>query len=71
MHSHDIKSYSKLTKTLSDTLEKHAPLKLKTIRGNQVPFMENYLAYKKVKNKFNSLNKKAKKTYFQEATKMV
>ena len=30
------------------------------------PFRENYLAYKKIKNKCNNLVKKSKKRYFQE-----
>ena len=83
-------SYSKLTEIMSEVLEKHAPLKTKTIRGNQAPFMnkrlskaimnksrirnkylqwssrENFLAYKKIKNKCNNLLKKSKKKYFQE-----
>ena len=83
-------SYSKLTETFSEVLEKHAPTKSKTISANQVPFMNkelskfimnksrmknkylkwpcrvNYLAYKKIKNKSNSLVKKSKKMYFQE-----
>ena len=33
------------------------------------PSRENYLAFKKAKNKCNSLNKKAKKKYFTDATK--
>ena len=93
MYRHDINSYSKLTEIFSNTLEKHATLKFKTIRVNQVPFMtkklskaimnkyrlrskqlkwpsrENFLAYKKLKNKWISLNKKPKKYYFQETTK--
>ena len=32
------------------------------------PSRENFLAYKKVKNLCNSLNKEAKKAYFQKAT---
>ena len=32
------------------------------------PFRENFLAYKKAKKLCNSLNKKAKKTYFEKAT---
>ena len=83
-------SYSKLTEIMSEVLEKHAPLKTKTIRGNQAPFLnkrlskaimnksrirnkylqwssrENFLAYKKIKNKCNNLLKKSKKKYFQE-----
>ena len=39
MYSHDINSYSKLTEIFSSIFEKHAPLKFKTIRGNQVSFM--------------------------------
>ena len=82
--------YSKLTEIMSEVLEKHAPLKTKTIRGNQAPFMnkrlskaimnksrirnkylqwpsrENFLAYKKIKNKCNNLLEKSKKKYFQE-----
>ena len=34
------------------------------------PSREHFLAFKKVRNKCNSLNEKAKKSYFQEATKM-
>ena len=73
-------------------LDHHAPLKTKSIRGNQAKFMtkelnksiinrsmfknrylkwpsrENFLAYKKAKNICNSLNRKAKKTYFEKAT---
>ena len=83
-------SYSKLTEIMFEVLEKHAPLKTKTIRGNQAPFTnkrlskaimnksrirnkylqwpsrENFLAYKKIKNKCNNLLKKSKKKYFQE-----
>ena len=74
-------SYSKLTEVISEVLDKHAPLKTKTVRGNQAPFMnkdlskaimtksriknrylkwpsrENFLAYKKIKNKCNNLLK--------------
>ena len=81
-------SFSKLTEILSETLNKHAPIKSKTVRGNQAPFMnkvisksimnksriknkylkwpsrENYLAYKRIKNKCNNLLKKSKKIYF-------
>ena len=83
-------SYSKLTEIMSEVLEKHAPLKIKAIRGNQAPFMnkrlskaimnksrirnkylqwpsrEDFLAYKKIKNKCKNLLKKAKKKYFKE-----
>ena len=79
----------------STTLENHALLKFKAIRGNQVFFMtknlskaimnksrlrnkylkwpsrENFLGCKKAENKFNSFSKKAKKSYFQESTKMI
>ena len=85
-------SYSKLTEILSETLNKHAPMKSKTVRGNHAPFMnkelsksimnksriknkylkwpsrENYLEYKKIKNKCNNLLKKSKKIYFQKLT---
>ena len=37
-------SYSKLTEMFSDVLEKHAPTKSKTIRGNQAPFMNKELS---------------------------
>ena len=37
-------SYSKLTEILSEVLEKHAPLKTKTIRGYQAPFMNKNLS---------------------------
>ena len=33
------------------------------------PSRENYVSYKKSKNKCNSLTKKAKKIFFKEATK--
>ena len=36
--------YNKLTNILHNTLEKHAPLKSKTVRGNQVPFMNKELS---------------------------
>ena len=38
------------------------------IRYLKWPSRENFLAYKKVKKPCNSLNKKAKKTYFEKAT---
>ena len=37
-------SYSKLTEIISEVLEKHAPMKVKTIRGNQAPFMNKKLS---------------------------
>ena len=37
-------SYSKLTEILSEVLDKHAPLKTKTIRSNQAPFMNKNLS---------------------------
>ena len=36
--------YNKLTNILYNTLEKHAPLKSKTVRGNQAPFMNKELS---------------------------
>ena len=36
MYSHDINSYSKLAEIFSNKLEKHVPLKFKTIGGIQV-----------------------------------
>ena len=44
MYSRDINSYSKLTEIFSNTLEKHAPLKFKSIRGNQVFFITKKLS---------------------------
>ena len=35
--------YNKLTKILYNTIEKHAPLKSKTVRGNQARFMNKEL----------------------------
>ena len=35
---------NKLTNILYNTLEKHAPLKSKTVRGNQAPFMSKELS---------------------------
>ena len=85
--------YNKLTQIFTEVLDSHAPLKQKTIRRNQAPFMtrelskaiidkskaknkyvkwpsrEIYLLFKKVKNKCTSINKKAKKDYFKNATK--
>ena len=43
-------SYSKLNEIMSEVLEKHAPLKTKTIRGNQAPFMNKRLS-KAIMNK--------------------
>ena len=36
--------YTKLTNILYNTLEKHAPLKSKTVRGNQAPFINKELS---------------------------
>ena len=62
----------------------HAPLKQKSARDNDAPFMtqelskaimtkskvkNSYAAYKKGKNKCNSLTRKAKRKFFKEATK--
>ena len=45
MYSHGINSYSKLTEIFSNALEKHdAPLKFKSIRGNQVFFITKKLS---------------------------
>ena len=56
MYSHDNSSYSKLTEIFSNTLEKHAPLKFKNNRGNQVPFMTRKLS-KAIMNKSRLRNK--------------
>ena len=49
-------SYSKLTEIMSEVLEKHVPLKTKTIRGNQAPFMNKRLS-KAIMNKSRIRNK--------------
>ena len=49
-------SFSKLTEMMSEVLEKHAPLKTKTIRGNQAPFMNKRLS-KAIMNKSRIRNK--------------
>ena len=49
-------SYSKLTEIMSEVLEKHAPLKTKTIRGNQALFMNKRLS-KAIMNKSRIRNK--------------
>ena len=49
-------SYSKLTEIMSEVSEKHTPLKAKTIRGNQAPFMNKRLS-KAVMNKSRIRNK--------------
>ena len=45
-----------LRKYFQNTLEKHAPLKFKNIRGNQVPFMTRKLS-KAIMNKSRLRNK--------------
>ena len=86
------KHYDLFSDVFRRILYHHAPLKTKSIRGNQAKFMtkelsksimnrsrfknrylkwpsrENSLAYTKVKNLCNSLNRKAKKTYFEKVT---
>ena len=44
IYSDKTKSYSKLTEIFSATLEEHAPLKRKIIRGNHAPFMTKALS---------------------------
>lgn len=51
-------SYNKLVKCCQDTLNKHAPLKTKRIRGNEAPFMNKTLkkaimTRSRARNKFN------------------
>ena len=82
-----------MSEIFSEVLNYHAPLKQKSIRSKNAPFMtrelskaimtkskakncyvkwpsrENFVAYKKAKNKCNSLFRKAKRKLFQEATK--
>ena len=89
IYNNQDKQYDLFSDILRTILDHHAPLKTKSIRGNQAKFMtkelsklrsrfknrylkwssrENFLAYKKAKNLCNSLNRKAKKTYFEKAT---
>ena len=46
-------NYKFLTKNFLETIDKHAPLKTKFIRGNQAPFMnrdsESNMQYKQTK----------------------
>ena len=49
-------SFSKLTEILSETLNKHAPMKSKTVRGNQAPFMNKVIS-KNIMNKSRIKNK--------------
>ena len=69
--------------TIFEVLNYHAPLKQKSVRGNHPPFLtrelskgimtkskvENFVAYKRAKNKCNSLTRKPKRKFFKEATK--
>ena len=88
----DGNTYSKLTRIFASTLQKHAPLKMKMIRGNHGLFMnkelsklimtksrlrnkylkwpsrENFLNFRKVKNKCNNLSKKVKKDHLNKVT---
>ena len=85
--------YEGFSNLYKNIVDKHAPPKEKTIRGNDAPFMtkelrkaimdrsryknkylkfpsrENFLNMKKMKNRCNSLCKKAKRAYFKESTK--
>ena len=61
MYNHGINSYSKFTEIFSNTLEKHAPLKFKTIRNVQIPFMTKKLT-KAIMNKSRLRNDRLDKT---------
>ena len=55
--SNSIEMYSSFTKVYRKVLDKHAPLKVKKIRGNQAPFMTKELIKvimhkSKLKNKY-------------------
>ena len=54
-----------MTKELSESIMNKSRFKNRYLKW---PSRENFLAYKKAKNLCNSLNKKAKKTYFEKAT---
>ena len=55
-----------MTKELSKAIMEKSKSRNKYLKW---PSRENYVSYKKSKNKCNSLNKKAKKIFFKEATK--
>ena len=55
-----------MTKDLSKAIMMKAKIKNQYVKWAS---RENYLAFKKAKNKCTSINKKAKKDYFKEATK--
>ena len=55
-----------MTKELSKAIMKKSKTRNKYLKW---PSRENYVSYKKSKNKCNSLTKKAKKIFFKEATK--
>ena len=48
--------YSKLTKIYTDLLDKHAPIKIRRVRGNQAPFMNKELS-KAIMNKSRIRNR--------------
>ena len=54
-----------MTKELSTSIMNRSKFKNRYLKW---PLRENFLVYKKAKNLCNSLNKKAKKTYFEKAT---
>ena len=54
-----------MTKELSKSIMNRSRFKSRHLK---LPSRENFLAYKKAKNLCNSLNKKAKKTYFEKTT---
>ena len=54
-----------MTKQLSTSIMNRSKFRNRYLKW---PLRENFLVYKKAKNLCNSLNKKAKKTYFEKAT---
>ena len=56
MYKSNNETYSTFTKVFRLLLDKHAPLKVKKVRGNQGPFMTKQLS-KAIMNKSNTRNK--------------
>ena len=55
-----------MTKDLSKAIMNKSKAKNKYLNWSS---MENFISYKRTKNKCNSLTKKAKRDFFKEATK--
>ena len=56
MYKSNNETYSTFTKVFRLLLDKHAPLKVKKVRGDQGPFMTKQLS-KAIMNKSNTRNK--------------